>query len=191
MSDIEAKIPPPAAGLALNGYDRPLPLRLERITGVMNAIGTVWIFAIMVLVNADIFGSTLFKSPVRGTTELTALSIVGIVFLQLPHTLWAGRVTRSDMFIGIVLTRWPSVGLILQGLFHLVGAGLLGLIFLASLPPFIEAVQIGDYVGAIGDFTAPTWPIKLLILLGSAMTALTFLMLAVVDILLLRARRRP
>ena len=190
MSIDDRLAPPSEGGLSLNGYGRALPFGLERITGAMNAIGTVWIFAIMVLVNADIFGSSLFNAPVRGTTELTALSIVGIVFLQLPHTLWAGRVTRSDMFIGMLLARLPAIGLSVQGLFHLVGAALLGLIFLSSLPPFIEAWQIGDYVGAVGDFTAPTWPIKLLILIGSAMTSLTFLMLAVFDVMLIARLRR-
>lgn len=163
-------------------YGRPQPFGFDRLTAWLNAIGTVWIFALMILINSDIIGRSFFNAPVRGTTELVALSIVGIVFLQLPNTLWVGRFTRADALIGILLARRPRIGHALQALYHLAGAVLLGIIFQASLPRFIEAVEIGDYVGAIGDFTAPTWPIKFLILLGSACTSLTFLFLAWSDL---------
>lgn len=154
----------------------------SRLLGAMNALGTVWIFALMVLVNSDIIGRELFGAPVRGTTELLALSIVGIVFLQLGHTLMIGRMTRSDMVIESLLQRKPRLGHLLQGIFHLLGAGFLAVVFYGSISPFLEAIEIGEYVGAAGDFTAPTWPIKLLILVGSAATGLQYLVLTWMDI---------
>ena len=39
-----------------------------RLLGAMNALGTVWIFLLMVLINSDILGRELFHAPVRGTT---------------------------------------------------------------------------------------------------------------------------
>lgn len=153
----------------------------SRLLGAMNALGTVWIFALMLLVNSDIVGRELFGAPVRGTTELLALSIVGIVFLQLGHTLMTGRMTRSDMMIEGLLQRSPRIGLFVQGLFNLLGAVFLAIIFTGSLGPFQEAIEIGEYVGAAGDFTAPTWPIKLLILIGSAATGLQYLVMAAMD----------
>ncbi len=154
----------------------------SRLLGAMNALGTVWIFALMVLVNSDIIGRELFGAPVRGTTELLALSIVGIVFLQLGHTLMIGRMTRSDMVIESLLQRNPRLGHLLQGIFHLLGAVFLAVVFYGSIAPFLEAIEIGEYVGAAGDFTAPTWPIKLLILIGSAATGLQYLVLTWMDI---------
>ena len=79
----------------------------SRLLGAMNALGTVWIFLLMVLINSDILGRELFSSPVRGTTELLSLSIVGIVFLQLGHALMVGRMTRSDMVIETLLVKNP------------------------------------------------------------------------------------
>lgn len=152
-----------------------------RLLGAMNALGTVWIFALMLLINSDIVGRELFRAPVRGTSELIALSIVGIVFLQLGHTLAVGRVTRSDVLIEGLLQRRPRLGRTLQGLFHLAGAVLLGIIFYGSLPRFLDALEIGEYVGAVGDFTAPTWPVRLIILIGSAATGLQYLVLAAQD----------
>ncbi len=152
-----------------------------RCLGAMNALGTIWIFALMVLINSDILGRELFAAPVRGTTELIALSIVGIVFLQLGHTLMVGRMTRSDMFLDTLLQKVPRAGRLLQGVFHLAGAVLLALVFWGSIALFQEAVEIGEYVGAIGDFTAPTWPVRLLIVIGSAATGLQYVILAARD----------
>lgn len=150
----------------------------SRLLGAMNALGTVWIFLLMVLINSDILGRELFNAPVRGTTELLALSIVGIVFLQLGHALMSGRMTRSDMVIENLLTLKPRIGRALQGFFNLLGVVFLVIIFWGSLALFEEALEIGEYVGAAGDFTAPTWPIRLLILIGSAATGLQYLIMA-------------
>ncbi len=150
----------------------------SRLLGAMNALGTVWIFLLMVLINSDILGRELFSAPVRGTTELLALSIVGIVFLQLGHALMSGRMTRSDMVIENLLTMKPRIGRALQGFFNLLGVVFLVIIFWGSLALFEEALEIGEYVGAAGDFTAPTWPIRLLILIGSAATGLQYLIMA-------------
>lgn len=149
----------------------------NRLLGAMNALGTLWIFLLMLLIDADILGRELFGAPVRGTTELLSLSIVGIVFLQLGHALMVGRITRSDMLLDSLITHRPRAGHLLQGFFHLLGAIFLGLVFWGSLGQFEEAVEIGEYVGAIGDFTAPTWPIKLLILIGAMATLLQYLRL--------------
>jgi TRAP-type mannitol/chloroaromatic compound transport system permease small subunit len=150
----------------------------SRLLGAMNALGTVWIFLLMVLINSDILGRELFSAPVRGTTELLALSIVGIVFLQLGHALMSGRMTRSDMVIENLLTMKPRLGRALQGFFNLLGVVFLVIIFWGSLALFEEALEIGEYVGAAGDFTAPTWPIRLLILIGAAATGLQYLIMA-------------
>ncbi len=150
----------------------------SRLLGAMNALGTVWIFLLMVLINSDILGREVFNAPVRGTTELLALSIVGIVFLQLGHALMSGRMTRSDMVIENLLTLKPRLGRALQGFFNLLGVVFHVIIFWGSLALFEEALEIGEYVGAAGDFTAPTWPIRLLILIGAAATGLQYLIMA-------------
>lgn len=165
-------------GGAAGGARRRRPFSFATLTGGLNAVGTVWIFVLMVLINADVFGRELFGAPVRGVTEIVSLSIVGIVFLQLAHTLWAGRLTRSDALIRHLLAIRPRLAHALQALYHLTGAALFAVIFQASVPYFVDAVEIGEYVGAEGDFTAPVWPVKLIILIGSAATATQYFLLA-------------
>ena len=173
------------------GYGRPQLFRFERIGAVLNALGTIWIFALLVLVDSDILGRELLGAPVRGATEIVGLSIVGIVFLQLPNALWAGRFTRAELLLDALSLRRSRLASAVQGVLHLLGAFALALVCWAVWPEFLRAVEIGDYVGAIADFTAPTWPVRLVMVVGSALTALTFLLLAVADFQVAAGRRLP
>ena len=165
-----------------DAYNQPLPLGLHHLTGVMNALGTLWILALMVLINADVFGRNLLAAPVRGTTELVSLSIVGIVFLQLADTLRCGRFTRADMLLDQLKRERPVLAARLQALYHGLGALLMAVILWAAWPSLIESIASREYVGALGDFMAPVWPVRLMMLIGLAMTALTFVLLAVLDL---------
>ena len=51
----------------------------------------------------------------------------------------------------------------------------MGLILYGSIPLFIESYQSDFYIGVEGLFTAPVWPIKLIIVIGCAVTLLQFL----------------
>lgn len=175
---------------ASDSYGTPLPLGLHRLTSGMNALGTLWILALMVLINADVFGRNLLQAPVRGVTELVSLSIVGIVFLQLADTLRTGRFTRADVLLDRLRRTRPSIADALHAAFHLVGLALMVVILMASWEPLVDSIRIREYVGAVGDFQAPVWPIRLITLVGLAVTALCYLMLAWTDLARLRARRR-
>lgn len=175
---MEAREDPVKAG----SYGRPLPLRLDRLGAAMSALGTVWIFALLILVNADVIGRGLFGAPVAGVPELLALSIVGIVYLQLPNTLWAGRFTRAEFLSDIVERRWPRAGSLLRAFYHLLGVVLVSMLFLGLLPEFQRAWTLGDYVGAIGNFTAPTWPVRLIMLVGCVFTGITYVLLLAIDV---------
>lgn len=161
-----------------NAYGGTLPFGWHRLTSAMNALGTVWILALMVLINADVLGRNLLSAPVRGVPEIVALSIVGIVFLQLADTLRVGRFTRADVLLERLARTRPRAHDALHAAYHAVGAALLGVILWASWAPLVESIRIREYVGAIGDFTAPVWPIRLITLVGLSVTALTFLLLA-------------
>lgn len=180
----------PHAGPPGDAYNQPLPLGLHHLTSVMNALGTLWILALMVLINADVFGRNLLAAPVRGTTELVSLSIVGIVFLQLADTLRTGRFTRADVLLDRLKHTRPALTDALHALFHLVGMALMLVILAASWTPLVESIEIREYVGAVGDFQAPVWPVRLITLVGLAVTALCFAMLAWLDLQRLRARRK-
>ena len=61
---------------------------------------------------------------------------------------------------------------------NLLGAALMVLIFHGSYPLLIDSIEFCHYKGNEGVFTAPNWPIKLIVLIGCAVTGLQFLVLA-------------
>ncbi len=149
------------------------------IISAMNNMGTFWVFILLVIINLDIAGRTLFNRPVRGVPEIVALSIVACVFLQIPHTLKVGRLTRSDILLDWLEIKCPMFKHLLEGIYSLTGAVLMAILFRNSIKLFTKAWRIGEYVGAQGDFMAPVWPVKLIILIGCVAGVIQFIIMAV------------
>lgn len=148
------------------------------IISFMNSIGTAWVFVLLIIINLDIGGRALFNHPLQGVPEIVALSIVACVFLQIPHTLKVGRLTRSDILLNWLETRYPSFKNFLEGIYLLTGASLMIILFNSSIGLFTKAWNINEYVGAQGDFMIPVWPVKLIILIGCAAGAIQFILMA-------------
>ncbi|MEM8578682.1 MAG: TRAP transporter small permease subunit [Pseudomonadota bacterium] len=153
----------------------PVPLRvLDAVTQGLNVVGSGLILLLMVLVGVDVAGRNLAGAPVAGVPELVTLSIVAIVFLQIPAALRAGRLTRSDALLTALGRRLPGLAKALESLFDLAGIAVVGVIVYASWPMFLRAWTRGDFVGAVGSFTAPTWPVKLTLIVGAGVLILQF-----------------
>jgi len=158
--------------------NQPRWFSFEMIISVMNSIGTAWVFVLLVIINLDIGGRAIFNHPLRGVPEIVAMSIVACVFLQIAHTLKVGRLTRSDLLMNWLGAKYPRLKFFLEGLYYSIGAALMAILFKASVPLFTKAWRIDEYVGAEGDFMAPVWPVKLIILIGCLAGALQFLFMA-------------
>lgn len=144
----------------------------------LNAIGTVWIFALMLIINADVFGRTALSTPVPGVPEFVRLSIVGIVFLQIGYALRSGRITRVEGLSDALQRRWPRIGCALQGFYSLCGTALFTILFVACRPIFARAWTNDEYAGIEGYVTFPFWPIYLILLIGCACCAVQYLVFA-------------
>ena len=149
---------------------------LAPIVAGLNALGSIWIIGLMLLVCSDITMRTLFNAPIAGVAEMVAFSIVGIVFLQLAHTLRAGSLTRSDLMLGIMLKRWPWLHHVVLAIFHLTGAVLIALALWRFLPSLQEAWMKPErnFMGNPGFFRIPTWPLYALMATGMVATVLQF-----------------
>jgi TRAP-type mannitol/chloroaromatic compound transport system permease small subunit len=149
-----------------------------RLTLVLNSIGTIWIIILMVVINLDVLGRSVFAAPVPGVPELVRLSIVGIVFIQLGHTLRVGRMIQSDSLIGWLSRRWPRAGSGLRALFSLTGAVLFAVLLYASFPFLTGSWASGEYFGVEGYVAYPVWPVRLIILIGCACAVIQYLIFA-------------
>ena len=136
------------------------------ITQSFNIIGTILIIFIMIIVNADVIGRELFLKPVAGVPMMVSMSIVAIVFLQTPQTFNRGRLTQNVAILNAIGRRTPLVKLLLDITYSIAAFFLIFQIFKSTYPLFIKSWVRNTYEGTIGDFTAPIWPIKFVILLG-------------------------
>lgn len=140
----------------------------------LNIVGSIWIFVIMVLINADVFSRYLFNSPIRGIPTIVSMSIIAIVFFQLPDALRSGRMTRNDVLIGKLLASPSGSGHRWQAAYYLLGAFLMALIIYFSIPFLGKAWHLESYVGTQGDFIFSDWPILAVVILGALFCGLEF-----------------
>jgi len=140
----------------------------------LNGAGTIWIFALMVLINLDVLLRSLFRAPIDGVPEMVELSIAGIVFLQLSDAVRAGRLTRSDgLFNKLTATR-PKLGHIMGLIFDIAGAAFFIAILFGAVPMLIEAWEKNHFAGTEGILTIPVWPIRLILVISCITVVLVF-----------------
>jgi TRAP-type C4-dicarboxylate transport system permease small subunit len=147
----------------------------SRFVAGLNSIGGVLIFALVVIINLDIFSRFLFNAPIDGVTELVELSIVAIVFLQLADAVRNGRLTRSDGLYSKIKEKSPRVGHMLGAFFDLAGAAFFVTLIAGSVPRFIDAWERGYYAGNKGIVVIPVWPVRLIIVIGAVTVVFVFL----------------
>ena len=145
---------------------------LDAVIDAMNLIGSGLIVLLVLLIGADIALRNLADSPVIGVPEIVSLSIVGIVFLQLPYTVRAGRLTRSDALLNLLRARHDRVRRWCDATFDLAAMAMAGLILRFSWPLMDKAIRDGLFVGARGTFTAPTWPVRVAVVIATTVLML-------------------
>jgi|TARA_Y100000991_G_scaffold209342_1_gene189296 TRAP-type mannitol/chloroaromatic compound transport system permease small subunit len=136
------------------------------VTQAFNVMGTILIIFVMIVVNADVIGRELFLSPIAGVPMMVSMSIVAIVFLQTPQTFRQGRLTQNEAILNSIGNRSRFIKLFIEITYALAAFYLVLQIFQATYPMFLKSWIRNTYEGTVGDFTAPIWPIKLIILLG-------------------------
>lgn len=139
-----------------------------------NALGTLVVLALVVILNVDVIARGVFSAPIKGAYEMVQFSVVLIVFLQLADVVRVDRLTRSDGFLNVVHQRRPGVAANMRRIINAISAIFMGLIAYITFPEFLHMWNTQDYFGVPGLFTLPWWPVKLVITLGTALSCLIF-----------------
>ncbi len=151
---------------------------LSRIANALaiaaNALGTLVVLALVVILNVDVIARGLFSAPLRGTYEMVQFSVVLIVFLQLADVVRVDRLTRSDGFLNLMHARRPGLTAGVRRIINAISAIFMGLIAYITFPEFLHMWDTQDYFGVPGLFTLPWWPVKLVIATGTALACLIF-----------------
>ncbi|HEV7436227.1 MAG TPA: TRAP transporter small permease [Pseudorhizobium sp.] len=138
-------------------------------------LGTVLIGVLMIIICADIIARNTMGASLPLVSELGALLLVMIVCLQLPTTIRADRLARTDVFFVAFRESRPRAGAALSSVFGLVGAAVLTTIAWASWSILQKDFSSGEFIGITGIATLPTWPFRALIFIGITVAAIQFL----------------
>lgn len=148
---------------------------INGLSTTANVIGTLVVLALVAIVNYDIIARGIFNLPFRGAYEVVQFSMVLIVFLQLPDVVKVGRLTRSDGLLLLIEHSHPRLAKWINRCIHTLSAIVMALIAIAIYPEFVDMYETQDYFGIPGVFTAPWWPIKLIIFCSTALCTVLFL----------------
>lgn len=158
----------------------PIVAALSRVAHwlaiAMNALGTLVVLLLVVVLNVDVVARGLFSAPLKGAYEIVQFSVVMIVFLQLADVVRVDRLTRSDGFLNVLHARRPVLTANLRRIINAVSAIFMGLIAYITFPEFLKMWATQDYFGIPGLFTLPWWPVKLVVTVGTALACLIFVL---------------
>lgn len=145
------------------------------LLSALNMIGAIWVVLIMLLITVDVVGRAFFDSPLFGVPEIVKISIVGLVWCMMAHTLKIGAHLRST----ILLNRMPArARRAIEVLSCTLGVVMFALIVYSGWDQMIEAWKIGEFEGE-EPVRVPTYPVRSLVVIGAALTSIQFLIMLV------------
>ena len=145
---------------------------------ITRVLACVFMFP-MLTICADIVARNGLGQSLPVVSELGALALVMIVYLQLATTIRHDRLVRADILIGAIGIRFPRIGLLLDTLFDIAGAVVIAILAWSTLGILERDLRATEFIGVTGVLTLPTWPFRVLILLGAAVAAVQFTIQAV------------
>ncbi len=145
----------------------------------MMILAALWAFVLTFLILADIVSRTAFNNPLNGVREIVANSIVMIVFLQAGYAIRSRSMLSAD-FLLLHFPRWAQRAAL--GLGYLLGAAFFALIIWGGWDLAVASWVGGEFEGE-GALHVPAWPTRFIILAGSALAVVSYLVVAVLDVL--------
>jgi len=144
--------------------------RFASFCSVMNAVGSVWIVLIMVLIMTDVTGRVVLNAPIDGTSEMAKLSLVGIVFLQLAYVLGQNRHIRATM---VYQRLGPAKQEMVNVLACALGIALFYLLVQSNWHTTVVSVATLEYEMA-SKLHVPVFPFRILLLVGCVLMIIQF-----------------
>ena len=142
------------------------------------ALGTLLIGLLMVMISADILARNIIGGSLPLISELGALTLVMIVYLQLGTTIRHNRMARIEFFLLWLERRSPRALAVLNAVWELAGAAMCAAIAWSTLGIFRRDLSSMEFIGVPGIATLPTWPFRALILAGATIAVVQFLIRA-------------
>src|SRR5918996_2278525 len=156
----------------------------DQLSKVMMILAAVWALGLSVLIVADIAANNVVGRAIPGVRELVISSIVMIVYLQLGYAIRSRSMLCSDT---LLLALPVTLQRLLLGIGYLLGAAFFLMIMRGTIDPTVYAWNTGEFWGE-GALRVPVWPTRLVVLFGSALAILNYVVAALIDVLGLEDR---
>jgi TRAP-type mannitol/chloroaromatic compound transport system permease small subunit len=163
-----------SAGALERGRRHPVVRGWNGLVDGLAALGTALIIVLMVIISSDVVARNVVGGSLPLVSELGALTLVMIVYLQLGTTVRHDRLARTDFFLGSFRRRRPRAGAVVVFVFDLIGGAAVGTMAVATLRIVGKDLSSGEYIGVTGLFTLPVWPFRVVILVGLAVATVQF-----------------
>jgi TRAP-type C4-dicarboxylate transport system permease small subunit len=152
-----------------------LDAAVARLNAALHYGAALWLFALALIILADVVGRSVFNAPLRGTAEIVANSIVAIAFLQLCHAIHEGRMLRVELLDALLP---PALLRALHIAGHVLGALLFCTIAVASWEPMLTAWSIREHAGYEGSILIPVYPLRTLVVAMTGLAAFNYVVMA-------------
>lgn len=150
----------------------------DKVSKTMMVMAAAWAFVLTFIIIADITSRTLFNDPLNGTREIVANSIVMIVFLQAGYAIRSRSMLSAEFLIDLFPPRIRRIALAFG---YLLGAAFFLLIIIGGWDLAISSWVGGEFEGE-GALHVPSWPTRFMILIGSGLGVINYLVLAYLDV---------
>ncbi len=150
----------------------------DRIAKTLMVLAAAWAFVLTFIIIADITARGLFNDPLNGTREIVANSIVMIVFLQAGYAIRSRSMLSADFLVGLLPLKARRFVLAAG---YLLGAAFFLTVILGAWGLAVDSWTGGEFEGE-GALHIPSWPTRFMILIGSALAVLNYLVLAYLDL---------
>jgi TRAP-type C4-dicarboxylate transport system permease small subunit len=144
----------------------------------MMILAAAWAFVLTFIIIADITSRGLFNDPLNGTREIVANSIVMIVFLQVGYAIRSRSMLSAEFLIDLFP---PRIRRITLAFGYLIGVVFFLLIIFGGWDLAISSWVGGEFEGE-GALHVPSWPTRFMILIGSGLAVINYLVLAYLDV---------
>lgn len=150
----------------------------DRLSKFLMIAAAAWTFGLAFLVMGNIIGRSVFDSPIYGTAEIVAASIVIVVFLQAGYAIRSRSMLKADF---LVIHLPESVQRFFLAIGYLLGAAFFLMIITGGWEESVLSFVEGEYEGE-GALRVPSWPARWTVIVGSALAMINYLVMAYIDI---------
>lgn len=150
----------------------------DQLSKFLMILAAVWAMGLSVLIVADIIGNNLYGHAIPGVREIVISSIVMIVYLQLGYAIRSHSMLRADTLLLVMPVMMRRIVLAAG---YALGLVLFLMILRGTISPTVYAWTTSEFWGE-GALRVPVWPTRFMILVGSALAIVNYVVAALIDV---------